>query len=97
MALPTIHWYGLLGWLQPGARITVFHMLRDGQYPNGSMPNAVLRDMASFAYPEPPNLRIGEYQARTTQNLYLSNYDGTAVHYYGVIARRFHSINGQNL
>jgi len=97
MALPTIHWYGLVGWLMPGARVTMFHMLRDGQHPNGVMPHAMLRDMASFIYLEAPNQQIGEYAPRTTQNVYLSNFDGQAVHFYGLIARRFHSIDGANL
>ena len=97
MSLPTVHWKRFSGTLAAGARVTLTHGIRDGQYPNGAVLHAIHFDMSSGTYTEPPNVQIGEYQARTTQFAYLSNFDGTATHYYGVIARRYHSIDGANL
>jgi hypothetical protein len=97
MSLPTIHWARFSGTLTQGARVTIPHTLKNGQYPAGVAPNAVLFDMSSGVYTESPNRNIGEYQARTSINVYLSNFDATATHYYGIIARRYHTVDGANL
>jgi len=100
MALPTIHWHRFAGVLTTGQSVIITHTLRNGQYPNGVMPHAVLADMSSGWYLEPPNVQIGEYQARTSQFVYLSNFDGNprlGAHFYAIIARRYHSVDGANL
>ena len=99
MALPTIHWRRLTGTLAGGQQLAVAHGVRTGQYPAGVIPNAVLADMNSGVYSEAPNIRIGEYQARTATFIYLQNFAGAqgAPHYYAVVARKFHSIDGANL
>lgn len=98
MALPTIHWHRFAGVLTTGQSVIITHTLRTGEYPNGVIPDAVEADMNSGTYVESPNQQIGEYQARTSQFVYLSNFDWNprfGAHFYAIIARKFHSINGQ--
>lgn len=101
MSLPTIHWHHFHGVLLTGQRVTITHTLRTGQYPLGVVPDAVEFDMdPAGIYIEAPNLQIGEYAARTSQYVYLSNWDPNprvGAHFYSIIARKFHSISGQNL
>lgn len=98
MAYPTVHWRRFSGTLGAGARVTLAHGLRDGQFPvTLAAVHAIHFDMSSGVYTEPPNVSIGEYQARTTTNFYLSNFDGAAQHFYGVIARRYHTIDSANV
>lgn len=98
MALPTIHWHHFHGTLTIGQRVTIAHTLRNGQYPFGVVPDAVLFDMDPAGnYTEAPNLQIGEYAARTANLVYLSNWDPQNTHYYSIIVRQYHSIDGQNL
>jgi hypothetical protein len=98
MSLPTRHWRHFHGTLTQGARVTLAHGLRNGQYPNGVTPDAVLFDMdPAGVYVEAPNNSVGEYAARTSQSVFLSNWDSANTHYYSIIARQYHSIDGQNL
>jgi len=97
MALPAVHWKRFSGTLGPGATVTLTHGIRTPQYPTGVIPDAVHPDMSSGTYTDDANRRIGEYQARTAANVYLSNFDGTATHYYGVICRAYHTLDGKNL
>ena len=95
MAFPTVHWSRFTGTLTIGQRVTITHGLQNGLFANIA-PNAVHFDMSTGVYTEPPNVSIGEYQARTTQYVYLSNYDPAATHYYGVVCREYHSIDDAN-
>jgi hypothetical protein len=101
MSLPTIHWHHFHGVLTTGQSVTIPHTLRTGEYPNGVTPDAVEFDMdPAGIYMEAANIRIGEYQARTSQNVYLSNWDPASrlgAHFYSIIVRRFHSYSGQSL
>lgn len=101
MSLPTIHWHHFHGTLLDGQRVIIPHTLRTGEYPNGVTPDAVEFDMdPAGVYVEAANINIGEYAARTSQSVFLSNWGGIrggATHYYSIIVRRFHSVSGQNL
>lgn len=96
MSYPTRHWVRATGTLAAGARVTWAHGLREGTIP-AIAPDAVLADMNTGVFTEPPNVSIGEYAARTTASVFLSNWDPAATHYYAVVARHYHSIDDANI
>ena len=95
MAFPTRHWRKFTGTLTAGQSTTLAHGLIANM--QSLTPDAVHPDMDSGVYTQAANTSIGCYAASTSSTVYISNFDPSNTHYYGVIVRAYHSIDDANI
>ena len=91
MAFPTRHWSRITANLTAGAFAPVAHGLVAGG--RSLTPDAILSDNLRWGV---SNVSIASYATPDATNVYLSNYDSTAAHWYDMVIRSYHSIDDQN-
>jgi hypothetical protein len=97
MAFPTCHWSYLQGSLQPGVAWPYTHGLKVRGV--AVAPDVILRSYNASGVGSAaliPSMSIECDSAADQYCVYLSNWDPSNAHTFSLVARKYHSIDGDN-